>query len=53
MEFQCFIDGCPISERVFWSKLSVLASPQQTHMIMDGFKVLVAESLYWMEKTQE
>ena len=49
MEFHYFIDGRLTCERTFWNRLSILASPDQTRMIMDGYKVMVAESLYWLE----
>ena len=52
MELHCFIDGCITCERTFWNKLSILASPQQKQMIMDGYRVMVAESIYWLEMEQ-
>ena len=45
MEFHYYIDGRVTLERTFWNRLSVLASPRQKQMIMDGYK----ESLYWLE----
>lgn len=49
MEFHYYIDGRVTLERTFWNRLSVLASPRQKQMIMDGYKVMIAESLYWLE----
>lgn len=49
MDFHYFIDGKITNERLFWNRLNILASPQKIQMIMEGQKVLVAESLYWLE----
>lgn len=45
---ECFIDGKSTCERTFWNRLNVLANFQQKEMIMDGLKVRVAESMYWI-----
>lgn len=46
---ECFIDGKSICERTFWNRLNVLANVQQKEMIMEGLKVQVAESMYWIQ----
>lgn len=46
---ECFIDGKSTCERTFWNRLNVLANFQQKKMIMDGLKVRVAESMYWIQ----
>lgn len=46
---ECFIDGKSTCERTFWNRLNVLANFQQKEMIMDGLKVRVAESVYWIQ----
>lgn len=47
---ECFIDGKSTCERTFWNRLNVLANFQQKEMIMDGLKVRVAESVYWIQQ---
>lgn len=47
---ECFIDGKSTCERIFWNRLNVLANFQQKEMIMDGLKVRVAESVYWIQQ---
>ena len=48
-KMECFIDGKSTCERTFWNRLNVLANFQQKEMIMDGLKVRVAESMYWIQ----
>lgn len=50
MEFHYYIDGHVTRERTFWNRLDVLASPEQAQRIMDGYKVMIADSLYWLEE---
>ena len=50
---ECFIDGKSTCERTFWNRLNVLANFQQKEMIMDGLKVRVAESMYWIQPKKE
>lgn len=44
-----FIDSNPVSEKVFWSRLQSLISVSQKIRLLDGMKVKVAESIYWIE----
>lgn len=50
---ECFIDGKSTCERTFWNRLNVLANFQQKEMIMDGLKVRVAESMYWIQPKKD
>ena len=50
---ECFIDGKSICERTFWNTLNVLANFKQKEMIMDGLKVRIAESMYWIAPKKE
>lgn len=46
----CYIDGRFVNERYFWASLQSLANQAQITRILEGQKVKVAESVYWIER---
>ncbi|MDO4468031.1 MAG: hypothetical protein Q4C49_13680 [Bacillota bacterium] len=44
-----FIDGKSASERTFWGCVNVLGNMTQKKLLLDGFKVKIAEKTYWIE----
>lgn len=46
----CYIDGTFVNERYFWASLQSLANQAQIARILEGQKVKVAESVYWIER---
>lgn len=44
-----FIDGKSASERTFWGYVNVLGSTTHKRLILDGYKVKIAEKTYWIE----
>lgn len=46
----CYIDGTFVNERYFWASLQSLANQVQIARILEGQKVKVAESVYWIER---
>ncbi|MDY4797334.1 MAG: hypothetical protein SO178_06655 [Floccifex porci] len=43
-----FINGKLTGERTFWSAVNTLAGEYQKKLLLNGNKVRIAESLYWM-----
>ena len=46
----CYIDGTFVNERYFWAFLQSFANQAQIARILEGQKVKVAESVYWIER---
>lgn len=46
---RCYIDGMMFQERYFWLRVDNLATRDQKVRILDGSKVKISESIYWIE----
>ena len=45
-----YIDGRFVNERYFWASLQSLANQVKIEKILEGQKVKVAKSVYWIER---
>ena len=49
----CFINGVYVTEKNFWHKVNALATDQQKQLLLEGYKVRIAESIYHIENLRE
>ncbi|MDD7282135.1 hypothetical protein [Floccifex sp.] len=44
-----YIDGQQTGQRTFWAAVNTLAGEFQKELLLEGKKVRIAQSLYWIE----